>query len=49
MVEGTERFQVASTNEAFGDDTDPEDLEAAFRQSWAIAIQTCDVLAADRG
>jgi hypothetical protein len=47
MVEGTERFQVASTNEAFGDDTDPEDLEAAFRQSWAIAIKTCDVLAAE--
>jgi hypothetical protein len=47
MVEGTERFQVASTNDAFGDDTDPEDLETAFRQSWAIAIKTCDVLAAE--
>ena len=47
MVEGTERFQVANTHKAFGDHIDPEDLEMAFRQSWAIAIKTCDVLTAE--
>lgn len=44
---GSDRFAVASTKEAFGDEIDPEDTEAAFRDAWHIPVKGMSVLTAD--
>jgi hypothetical protein len=46
-ITGKERFAVASTDESFGDQIDPERTEAVFRDSWFIPIQGMSVLTAD--
>lgn len=47
LAEGVERFQVASTEKAFGRVVDPDRLEALFRDSWSIPLEKCPVLTAE--
>lgn len=44
---GQERFAVPSTAEAFSEEIDPENTEAAFRDTWHIPVKGMTVLTAD--
>lgn len=47
LVSGAERFQVASTQEAFGQAIDPEDTEEAFRNTWEVPLEQLELLTAE--
>ena len=47
LVSGAERFQVASTQEAFGQAIDPEDTEGAFRETWTVPWVQMELLTAE--
>ena len=47
MTAGVERFQTASTQEAFGHAVDPKDTEEAFRDTWVIPMAQIGLLTAE--
>ena len=47
MTSGVERFQVASTQEAFGQTVDPVDTEEAFRETWTVPLAQMELLTAE--